>query len=68
MSHTPKIPGIQAGTTLQSNVGGLQDDVSTIKSDITTLQSDVQTLQNSPSLTTENGEILTTELSEEIQF
>jgi len=45
MSHTPKIPGIQAGTTLQSNVGGLQDDVSGIKSDITTLQSDVQALQ-----------------------
>jgi len=45
MSHTPKIPGIQAGTTLQSNVGGLQDDISTIKSDITTLKSDVQSLQ-----------------------
>jgi len=51
-----------------SNITTIESDVTTLQSDITTLQSDVQALQSSSALTTENGEILTTELSEEIQF
>ena len=51
-----------------SNITTIESDVTTLQSDVTTLQSDVQTLQNSSSLTTENGEILTTELSEQIDF